>query len=394
MKPSILITDGDQRAALAAVRSLGRAGYRVVVTSPRGRSLAGGSRYAAAEFVVPDPLSAADAFVAAIRAIVAEQQVTTLIPIAEPALLTLLPLADTFDGVRIPFASAESFRHICDKGEVARVAAEVGIGVPRQRRLDHPSDADLLTEKTLAFPLVLKPTRSVVGEGEDRQKVSVIHVADRKQLVAALERLPQSAFPILAQERIVGPGVGVFLLMQGGEPVAAFAHRRLREKPPSGGVSVLRESIPLDPQLLDRCVELLRRFDWEGVAMIECKVSAATGIPYIMEINGRFWGSLQLAIDAGVDFPRLLVEGTNGSGPVTEYTNGVRLRWELGDLDHLIARMRRSPEELALPPGSPSRGRALLDFFTGFLPVNRQEIFRLNDPAPFLRESVAWLRGR
>src|SRR5690606_2853052 len=136
-----------------------------------------------------------------------------------------------------------------------------------------------------------------------------------------------------------------------------------------------RESIPLDPQLLDRCVELLRRFNWEGVAMIECKVSAATGIPYIMEINGRFWGSLQLAIDAGVDFPRLLVEGTNGSVLVTEYTNGVRLRWELGDLDHLIARMRRSPEELALPPGYPSRRRALLDFFTGFLPANRQEIF-------------------
>src|SRR5690606_37015471 len=149
VKPSILITDGDQRAALAAVRSLGRAGYRVVVTSPRPRSLAGGSRYAAAEFVVPDPLSAADAFVTAIRTIVVQQQVTTLIPIAEPALLTLLPLADTFDGVRIPFADAETFRHICDKGEVARVAGEVGIHVPRQHRLDLPTDADLLTEDDL-----------------------------------------------------------------------------------------------------------------------------------------------------------------------------------------------------------------------------------------------------
>lgn len=394
MKPAILITDGDQRAALAAVRSLGRAGYRVIVTSPRRRSLAGGSRYAAAEFTVPDALAAADDFVAAIRDIIAKEQVDTLLPIAEPALLALLPVANSLKalGVRLPFADADAFHRICDKAEVANAAEQVGIRVPRQHRLETRTDADSLAE-TFEFPLVLKPTRSVVGEGEVRQKVSVIHVADTAQLAVALDQLPSSAFPVLAQERIIGPGVGVFLLMRQGVPLAAFAHRRLREKPPSGGVSVLRESIPLDPQLLDQCVELLRHFDWEGVAMIECKISEATGIPYIMEINGRFWGSLQLAIDAGVDFPRLLVEGVNGSGPVTSYRSGVRLRWEFGDLDHLIARIRRSPEELALPPGSPGRARALLDFLAGFLPINRQEIFRLDDPAPFLREGIAWIRG-
>lgn len=393
MKPTILVTDGEQRAALAVVRSLGRAGYRTIVTSSRPRPLAGGSRYAAAEFLIPDALDETEAFVAAIQQLIGEEQVSVIIPIAEPALLALLPIADTLEGVQIPFAPAEAFQHICDKAEVARLAAEVGIHVPRQHRLENPDDADSISTQ-LDFPLVLKPIRSVVGEGANRQKVSVIHVADRTQLDAALMRLPSSAFPILAQERIIGPGVGVFLLMQNGEPTAAFAHRRLREKPPSGGVSVLRESIPLDPELLERCVELLRRFAWEGVAMIECKVSAATGVPYIMEINGRFWGSLQLAIDAGVDFPRLLVEGVNGNGPVVHYKNGVRLRWELGDVDHLIARMRRSPEELALPPDAPGRSRAFLDFFAGFLPVNRQEIFRLRDPAPFLRESIAWLRGQ
>ncbi len=109
-----------------------------------------------------------------------------------------------------------------------------------------------------------------------------------------------------------GPGVGVFLLLWEGKLRAAFAHRRLREKPPSGGVSVYRESIALDPVLLERSRRLLESFGWQGVAMVEYKIDERTGTPILMEINGRFWGSLQLAVDAGVDFPRLLIECAEG----------------------------------------------------------------------------------
>ena len=82
---------------------------------------------------------------------------------------------------------------------------------------------------------------------------------------------------------------------------AVFAHRRLREKPPSGGVSVYRESVAPDPSLVARAAALLAGLGWRGVAMVEMKTDARTGTPYLMEVNGRFWGSLQLAVDAGVD---------------------------------------------------------------------------------------------
>ena len=363
---NILITDGEQRAALAAVRSLGRAGHQVMVCSSRSRSIAGASRYAGDSRRVPDALHDGPAFVAAIREILREDDIDTILPITEPSLLALLPFA-------------------------GRLGA-LGIRVPAQIRIEEPADAQRVVEAGY-FPVVLKPTRSVVGAAGELTKVSVSHAADADELYEALRRLPAEAYPILAQERILGPGVGVFLLLRGGEPVAAFAHRRLREKPPSGGVSVLRESIPLDPDLLDRSVRLLRAFEWEGVAMVEYKVSEVTGEPYIMEINGRFWGSLQLAIDAGVDFPRLLVEG-NPDGPVVSYRTGVKLRWELGDLDHLIARMRKSPRELALPPGGPGRLRTIGAFVAGFAPGVRQEIFRSTDPAPLLVECREWLQGR
>jgi predicted ATP-grasp superfamily ATP-dependent carboligase len=128
--------------------------------------------------------------------------------------------------------------------------------------------------------------------------------------------------------------------------------------------------------------------------MIEYKVATATGTPYLMEINGRFWGSLQLAIDAGVDFPMLLTRLALGQrpAPVTTYRVGVRSRWFWGDVDHVVARLRRSPDKLALPPGSRGRWGAVWDFLTSWGPASREEILRLDDPLPFLRESRTWLR--
>jgi hypothetical protein len=201
------------------------------------------------------------------------------------------------------------------------------------------------------------------------------------------------AYPLLIQQRIVGPGVGIFVLRWNGEVRAVFSHRRIREKPPAGGVSAYRESIEADPSLLARSIALLERFDWEGVAMVEYKVDEATGTPYLMEINGRFWGSLQLAIDAGVDFPRLLVESLEGRPPraIPEYVPGVRSRWEWGDVDHLVARLLHGPEKLSLPPGSPGRWTVVRDFLR-WTPMDRAEVFRLRDPIPFLRETARWFR--
>ena len=130
--------------------------------------------------------------------------------------------------------------------------------------------------------------------------------------------------------------------------------------------------------------------------MIEYKMDEATGLPYLMEVNGRFWGSLQLAVDAGVDFPRLLVAralGEPARGP-ERYRPGLRLKWEWGEVDHVLARLRRSDAANSLPPGSPSRLRAVLQALLPWHPGDRLEVLRFTDPMPFLRETLAYFRGR
>jgi predicted ATP-grasp superfamily ATP-dependent carboligase len=312
-----------------------------------------------------------------------------LLPVADPSATALLPRRERFLPALIPYPSWESYARISDKACALAAAAAMGIAVPPSTLLTRPTDATPLAG--LRFPLVIKPTRSTADTAAG-SRLPARYARDPAELAAHLGATPAGAYPLLLQQRIVGPGLGVFLLIWDGALVAAFGHRRLREKPPSGGVSVLCQSEALDPDLLARSRALLDRFDWRGVAMVEYKLHAESGTPYLMEVNGRFWGSLQLAADAGVDFPALLVATAQGgqAGPPPEYRIGLRSRWWWGSVDHLIA--RRRPGHVAAGPAS--RGRMLLDALSLLWPAPSSNVFKSYDPLPFLNETVKWFAHR
>ena len=382
---SVLITDGEQRAALAIVRSLGAAGYRCIVCASASRNISGSSRYAAAQIMVADCVNSAASFAADVQRIVRDERIDLIIPVSEAAVLALLPVRDSIDAV-IPFPPLPVFEAICDKSRVLAQAAVAGIKVPEQRELASVNDA---ADPGIPLPAVLKPARSVfTDEHGVRGKVTVRWARTQEEVREGLEAYPAGAFLVLAQRAVEGPGVGIFVLLHKGRLLARFAHRRVREKPPSGGVSVLRQSEPMDARLLERSLDLLRSFDWDGVAMIEYKLDERTGDAYLMEINGRFWGSLQLAIDAGVDFPVLLAAASfdEPMTPVESY-RFVRSRWFWGDVDHLIARWREPGSTWRLRAGSAVR------WLRGFGPAYSSEIFRWSDPLPFARETLEWFRS-
>jgi predicted ATP-grasp superfamily ATP-dependent carboligase len=156
---------------------------------------------------------------------------------------------------------------------------------------------------------------------------------------------------------------------------------------------VLRESIELPKPMVDYAVSLLERVKWNGVAMVEFKVDRHSGIPMLMEINGRFWGSLQLAFDAGLNFPYLLyqaVQGTPVAVPDNSYRIGTKSRWLLGDLDHLLLRLTKSNSELHLDAHMPSRARCLAEFCKLFQRDLHYEVESLSDPGPAFAEYRAW----
>jgi predicted ATP-grasp superfamily ATP-dependent carboligase len=383
----ILVTDGLERAALATCRSLVAAGHDVHVIAPVRRSLAGVSRGVREHVFAPDPLAEPAGFAETIAALARKIGARVLLPISDSAVSAILANVGVVPGECVlPFPSYETFLRASNKVALLPLARSAGFGVPESmvvptRRAARGSELGSL------IPGVLKPHRSVVQAGRSQRRLSTLRFGSPEEGRRMLAELPEEAFPVVVQRVIEGRGVGFFALRWDGEVRAAFAHRRLRELPPSGGVSVYRESIALEPALAAAGSRLLEALNWQGAAMVECKHEESSGTYYVIEVNARFWGSLQLAIDAGVDFPRLLVEWVLGGRPpmVSTYRVGVRSRWLWGELDHVYLRVKlRDPRKSALGALVASLSELLRH-----VPGRDQcEVLRLKDPGPFVVETV------
>jgi predicted ATP-grasp superfamily ATP-dependent carboligase len=390
-----LVTDGNQRAALAVTRSLGRRGISVFVGEEEPESLAGSSRHCQRRVLYPSPYRDREGFRSFLADFVAREGVDIVVPVTD-----VTTAAVSLDQERLRHHTAlavppfEAFEAVTDKASALEAAARIGIPIPATHVVDGVAGLAGIAGR-IQFPAVVKPARSRIRSGRGWATTRVHYAASEVDLYRLYEHTDYLAsHRSLIQERIVGPGVGLFVLFDRGRLLTAFAHRRLREKPPSGGVSVLCESVPAPAELREDASRLLGPLGWHGVAMLEYKLDAA-GVRHLIEVNGRFWGSLQLAVDAGVDFPYLSCQLALGRRPEVpaSYRVGLRNRWLLGDLDHLLARLLHAPGELALPPGAPSRWRTLIDFASSTRPGIGDQVASGDDPRPFLHELSHYARS-
>lgn len=387
----VLILDSNQRSALAATRSLGKKGIAVVVADETEETLAGSSKYRQESFVYPSPYEHAEKFIATVKKESFKRGVKVIFPMTEVSTYLLLKNRDLFTGISIPFAPFEAFDQLTNKWKLFELARQLGISVPETYFIKNGKNPFDLYSK-LKFPVVLKPYRSrILSDGKwiSSSVKYASSVSEVEEVVSQYEYFKQH--PFLIQEYIHGQAQGIFVLYDHGIPVVFFAHRRLREKPPSGGVSVLSESIELDPYMCEMAQRILDAVKWHGVAMIEFKVSS-DGTPYLMEVNARFWGSLQLAIEAGVDFPYMLYRLATGERleKVNSYDVGIKNRWLLGDLDHLYLIFKSHPRQYLMPF---SKWRTIIEFFKFFEKNTRYEVNRWDDLRPFFFELNQYLRN-
>ncbi len=382
---TVLVTDGNERATLAVTRALGREGIDVIVGADHDTSLAGVSRYCHGRWRYPVPSKDPSGFVESLLAAVERYRARVLLPISDLSMTLVGAERRRFDErTIIPAPSPAVYEAVSDKYELMKKAQQLGVPIPETWFIPD-GNLNPVIDRLGPYPLVVKPGKSRVQVDGEWVRTEVQHVANREELEACYRSRRYLCFPSLIQRRVAGAGQGIFALFDRGEPLLLFAHRRVREKPPSGGVSVLRESMALPQPMTDYAVRLLQNVGWHGVGMVEFKVDAVSGIPYLMEINGRFWGSLQLAVDAGANFPvqlyRLAV-GDPVSTPLPPYRVGVRSRWVLGDLDHLLVRVLKTDRALRLPSGYPSRWQCLREFMRFGELDHFCEVERRDDLAP------------
>lgn len=385
----VLVLDGNENQAVACVRSLARAGYRPVVGAETSWSKAGWSRAAAGGFTYPSPRSDAPGFVRAVAAAAAEEPGTLVLPMTERSTLPLSACRDTLlaAGARLALPPHATLLRAFDKSETHRLASELGVAVPRTIQAG-PSDSAASIAEVLALPVVLKPQSSeeVTASGATVATGAPIYARSAAELARALDTLRRRSSRVLVQEFVEGHGAGYFALMCRGGLRAEFAHRRIRDVRPTGSGSSVRESVRPEPSVRRAALAILEALEWHGVAMVEFRVRP-DGTPVFLEVNGRFWNSLALAVYAGADFPALLARMAEHGDvePRLDYRVGVRCRWLLGDLRHLAAVMLGPPA--GFPGRFPGRLRTLRDFLVP-VPGTFHDNFELRDPLPELGD---WL---
>jgi len=391
----VLVTDGHFRKTLAVVRSLGRKGVHVTVGERTFLNTSFFSKYCSRRLIYPSPRRYPDRFIEFLLREIKKNRYDCLFPMEEETLLLVARhRSEISKHAYLLIPDLEKIEFVRDKGNLIRFAESHGIPVPKTYDLPPTPSALLRTGLTLPRErlcrnsvhgsrtsprtendmlkineLAVRPEHvegrmancDTVSEGGGggyviKPRISsgsfgIAYVKDREDIIPSYQRVHERyPFPLI--QEFIPDGGGTFgisaLFDESSNVKAAFVHKKLRMYPVQGGPSTLREGVE-HPQIMELGLSLLKSLNWVGIAMVEFKVDPRDGIPKLMEVNPRFWGSLQLAIFSGVDFPFLILKMAKGEKfePVLHYTAGRRSRWLLfGDILHFF----NNPERFHLHP--------------------------------------------
>lgn len=390
----ILVTDAHKLAGFGAVRSLGRAGYRVVAGYPHGEERPAGawSRYWSSESCYPSPRLHHFEFRDWLLDQASRGTFDGILPVVESSIVGVASVRRQLpSGFLTILPSDTALEYTLSKYRSTQKALSLGVLCPPTVFISDGASPKEWNRglSSLRFPVIIK-TDNYLAPGGTYEPGRHFVAADLDAAHRILFGLELKPTRIIGQEVIPGSGTGAFLLRFGGKTCLRFAHRRLHEVPYTGGVSSFRESIHED-ELVSLSEALLNAIDYEGVAMVEFRRRPLDGKPYFLEINGRLWGSLALALHCRVDFPKSLVECYQSGAPMTttsNYRSGIKCRNIFtGELGHVLSILTASRARGLNSP--PSKLRAIAKFFALSLnPTIRHDYFWWSDPLPGIVQAV------
>ncbi len=330
-----LVTDVDGRTAVAGLRALGRCGLEVMAQA-RTRAAAGlWSRYAAGRVTGPSPVTDPAGFVATVSRVARDHGPLVVYAPLEEGLEALLAAAGELPPqVVLPYEDPKAVQALRDKRALAALAAGAGLAAPSTLAEGTPSE---LLEVPIATPCVLKAAYP------ERGLNFTLVVETRDELLRVLRDLPDNE-PLLVQERARGRLVGLTLVTApDGRLLSWFQQESRRTWPPQAGGSTLAVSVAPDTELVSRSAGLLRDAGYWGLAQLQF-LETRQGLG-VIDVNPRFYGSMPLALAAGVNPAaawHAAIVGDSLPAPVP-YRIGVAYRWLEGEL---TAAMRGSPRLL------------------------------------------------
>jgi predicted ATP-grasp superfamily ATP-dependent carboligase len=362
----IVTEDAPAYGVLACVRALRAGGYEPWVATTGPTSYAARSRVRGGTIAVPDPKDDSAAYAERLAGAAADVGAAAVLPGTDQALLALAGRDQLFpNGVVVGSCPPEIVRRATDKSQLARLGSEAGLPAPPSRIIS----VDDMRNGSISYPSVMKPLRTVsVGAGGRLISVGVRRIENSSDLRGAIDSMPGTRW--LVQPYLAGDLEAAVGVAWQGQVVCAAYQVAERVYPQYCGVSAYARTIaapPGVPRQIGRLIELL---DWSGMFQVQM-LNTAEG-RYVIDVNLRPYGSLALAVAAGLNLPTiwtdlLLGRPVNPSG----YQVGVRYRSEERDAGALMSAILRGRWRAAASGLRPRRGTA-------------HAIFSIRDPIPML----------
>jgi predicted ATP-grasp superfamily ATP-dependent carboligase len=335
-KLRVLITDGGAANALGIIRQLGKLSrFELFIVAHNPLAPSRFSKFCKRSFIISHPNRNTEKFCNEISEIIAREKIDFLMPVGFYSHKAIIGHREMFEAAtKLCLPSHEAFSMATSKVQTGAVATSAGVLVPQTFVIRNLDEIAMLKTK---FPVVIKSQNEIGG-----RMVAYAHNTEQldskfRELVRS-HALKPSEYPII-QEFIEGEGVGFFAYYKNGEMQAQFMHERIREFPVSGGRSVCARSFS-DAKLAKSGKAVLDALKWNGCAMVEFKRTSASDY-YLLEVNPKLWGSLELAICSGVNFPMLMIDDAFHLPvpPQQPYRISLYFQWILnGELYYLVHR--------------------------------------------------------
>ena len=308
------VIPGGEHTALAVVRSLGKKNIESTVISENPQALAFSSKYCTRRLISDATIDVFSGFT----------KDDIVMPVLEDQMVELAKHRSSFQ-CAMAFPEYPVLEKASNKKTVLERARELNIPCPETFFFKDPDNCRAEFEdlaSSLQFPAVIKPYRGHGGEG-----VSFIDSAD--MLIDSCRETIRKCGPVMVQEKILyNERYSVAVIMNFDQEIRlSCVLKELRYFPVDSGPSTCVESIHR-PDLVACAQEILESLDFYGIAELDFINDARNNVPLLMEINPRFWGSLQGAISAGIDFPHQLytLYKDGNIDKKNDYNVGVRTR--------------------------------------------------------------------
>ena len=325
---TVIVTDGQYRMALSAVRQFHALGFHtVVISDPSMPPLASRSRSCREAFFAP----AGEETVALVLELCRRYPRPLLFPVGLATLTACCQHKGELEALcRCLLPTAEVLEKAGDKSQVRDAAQALDIPVPQA----FSPEAD--ETETQFFDRVPLPAVVKFREGEKlglpaAQRYAIVHT--KEALEEAYRRFAAIQKEPLVQSYVNGEARGVCVVMDGqSRPVSLLCHRRLQQYPLSGGPSCRCETVWDEEvqRLAAQSTALLTHLGFTGVAMVEFKGD------HLLEINPRIWGSFPLTAAAESDFCAVWAQAASGNESEIcqspRCRNGVKMQFFLSDL--------------------------------------------------------------